>query len=155
VLVGKRWETSMGPQLGLIVAVAASAVFALSAGTAVAQDLPGIQTPSHNIFCMASPAMQDQPAEMRCDIRQMSNRPLPTPASCPESWGDAFFVDQAGPGKLMCHGDTVANPSYPVLDYGRTWSVYGFTCLSQTTGLTCRNGQGHGFSISREEQKLF
>jgi hypothetical protein len=142
--------------LGSIVAAAAFAASALNAGSAGAQDLPGIQTPSHNIFCMASPAMEGQPTpELRCDIRQMTTRPPRPPANCPESWGDAFFIDPTGPGKLMCHGDTVTNPSYPVLAYGRTWSVYGFACLSQTTGLTCRNAQGHGFSISREAQKVF
>ena len=142
--------------LGLIVAVAASAAFAVNSTSAEAQDLPGIQTPSHNIFCMASAAMEGQPTpELRCDIRQMTTRAPPPPANCPESWGDAFFIDPIGPGKLMCHGDTVANPSDPVLAYGRTWNVYGFTCISQTTGLTCRNGQGHGFSISREAQKVF
>jgi hypothetical protein len=142
--------------LGLIVAVAASAAITIVAASAAAQDLPSIQTPSHNIFCMASPAMEGQPTpELRCDIRQMTNRGPPAPSNCPMSWGDAFFVDPTGPGKLMCHGDTVTNPSDPVLAYGTSWNVYGFTCLSQTTGLTCRNGQGHGFSISREVQKVF
>jgi hypothetical protein len=146
----------MGRRLGLTVAVAASAALAVNAGSARAQDLPGIQTPSHNIMCMASPAMEGQPTpELRCDIRQMTNPLPPPPASCPESWGDAFFIDPTGPGKLMCHGDTVANPSDPVLAYGEIWNVYGFTCLSQTTGLTCRNGQGHGFTISREAQRVF
>jgi hypothetical protein len=44
-----------------------------------------IETPSNNIFCMESPAMEGQPTpELRCDIRQMTNRPPPVPAKCPE-----------------------------------------------------------------------
>jgi hypothetical protein len=146
----------MGRSLGLTIAVAASAAFAVNAASAAAQDLPAIQTPSHNIFCFASPAMAGQPtAELRCDLQQMTDRRPPPPANCPGSYGDAFFVDPTGPGHLLCHGDTTMNPSDPVQAYGTTWNVYGFSCLSQTTGLTCRNGQGHGFSISREAQKVF
>lgn len=142
--------------LVVTVAAAASAALAVNVASAAAQDLPGIQTPSHNIFCMATPAMEGQPTpELRCDIRQTINRLPPPPANCPLSWGDAFSINSTGPGQLTCHGDTVANPADPVLAYGATWNVYGFTCLSQTTGLTCRNGQGHGFSISREAQKIF
>jgi len=146
----------MGRSFGLILGVAAYLAVAVGATSVAAQDLLGIQTPSHNIFCMASPAMEGQPTpELRCDIRQTTNPLPPPPASCPLSWGDAFFIDPTGPGKLTCHGDTVANPADPLLAYGTTWNVYGFTCLSQITGLTCRNGQGHGFSISREAQTVF
>ena len=143
-------------QSSLKAVIAVTAVAAFAAASARAQDLPGVQTPSHNIYCMASPAMEGQPNPvMRCDIQQMSTRMPPPPPNCPLSWGDAFFLEPTGPGQLMCHGDTVANPSYPILDYGKTWSIYGFTCQSQTTGMTCTNSQGHGFAISREAQNLF
>jgi hypothetical protein len=108
-----------------------------------AQDLPGAQTPSRNIFCLASPAGEGQPtAELRCDIEQTSTRPPPAPKSCPLNWGNAFVVDPTGPGRLLCHGDTVRNSEDPVIAYGTQWRVYSFTCTSQTTGLTCLNGQG-------------
>jgi hypothetical protein len=55
----------------------------------------------------------------------------------------------------MCHGDTVADPSAPVIPYGTQWRAYGFVCTSQTTGLTCVNSAGHGFSLSRAVQKVF
>lgn len=138
-----------------LVAVAAFAALAFAAGGAGAQDMDSIQTPSHNIFCLATPAGDGQPAELRCDVQQMTNRPPRPPKDCPLNWGDSFYVDLTGPGDLMCHGDTVKNPEAPVIVYGDTWRIYGFTCLSQTTGLTCRNPQGHGFSISRGAQKVF
>jgi hypothetical protein len=43
----------------------------------------------------------------------------------------------------------------PVLAYGRTWRKAGFACTAQRTGLTCRNGSGHGWSLSRERQRIF
>jgi hypothetical protein len=126
------------------------------AGAAAAQDFMGAQAPSHNIFCQASPAGDGQPTpELRCDIQQKSTRSPPAPRDCPLSWGDAFAVDPTGPGHLICHGDTVANPDDPVIAYGTQWRAYGFTCTSQTTGMTCVNGQGHGFSLSRAVQRVF
>jgi hypothetical protein len=138
-----------GAIIGALAAVSLAAV-------ADAQDVESAQTPSRNIACMAMPPGPDQPRpQLRCDIRQMSSRPPPAPRNCPLSWGDAFVLDPAGPGRLMCHGDTVFDPSAPVLAYGRQWRPYSFTCTSQTTGLTCVNPAGHGFSLSRAVQKVF
>jgi hypothetical protein len=129
---------------------------ALLAAAAGAQDLIGAQTPSHNIFCLASPPGEGQPApQIRCDIQQKSTRSPPAPRNCPLSWGDAFGLNPTGPGFLVCHGDTVANTDDPVIAYGTQWRAYGFVCTSQTTGLTCVNGQGHGFSLSRAAQRVF
>jgi hypothetical protein len=123
---------------------------------AAAQDLLSAQAPSHNIACLAAPAGPDQPRpQLRCDIRNTNTRPPRAPASCPLSWGDAFVLDPTGPGRLFCHGDTTANPDAPVIAYGTQWRPYGFICTSQTTGLTCVNGAGHGFSLSRAVQKVF
>lgn len=142
-------------QAALAVALA-SAVSIGATTSASAQDLPGAQTPSHNIFCLASPAGDGQPTpELRCDIQQTSTKAPKPPRSCPLSWGDAFVLDPTGPGRLLCHGDTTANRDDPVIAYGRQWRVYGFVCTSQTTGLTCVNGQGHGFSLARAAQKVF
>ena len=37
-----------------------------------------------------------------------------------------------------------------MLGYGATWGGGGLRCTSATTGLTCRNQDGHGFFVSRE-----
>ena len=135
---------------------ATAALAALAAGEAQAQGFLGAQTPSHNIFCQASPPDQDTPtAELRCDIQQTSNRAPKAPKSCPLSWGDAFVLRPTGRATLLCHGDTVANRDDPVIAYGTQWRAYGFTCTSQTTGITCVNAQGHGFSLSRASQRVF
>lgn len=134
---------------------AATSALALGAGPAAAQDLEGVRTPSGNIYCMAWPAQDGEPAGLRCDIRETSNRLPPRPADCEEDWGDAFGLTPSGRGHRLCHGDTVANDAYPVLGYGRSWTRYGMTCVSRTTGLTCSNRQGHGFALSRAAQSVF
>jgi len=64
-------------------------------------------------------------------------------------------LNPTGPGQLFCHGDTVQNPDAMVIPYGTQWRPYGFVCTSQTTGLTCVNAGGHGFSISKASRKVF
>jgi hypothetical protein len=136
--------------------IAALAALAGAVTPAAAQEFLSAQAPSHNIACQAESAGPDQPRpQLRCDIQQTSTRPPRPPASCPLSWGDSFVLDPTGPGRLLCHGDTVADPSARVIPYGTQWRPYGFTCTSQTTGLTCVNGAGHGFTLSRAVQKAF
>jgi hypothetical protein len=138
-----------------IAALALGAWAGLVSG-ADAQEFLGAQTPTHNIHCQAAPPSQDQPTpELRCDIRNKTTRSPRPPRNCPLSWGDAFALDPTGPGRLLCHGDTVANPENPVVLYGTQWRAYGFTCTSQTSGMTCVNGEGHGFALSRASQKVF
>lgn len=136
--------------------VMAFGALAVAASSAAAQDFQSAQTPSRNIACMAMPPEADQPRpQLRCDVRQMTSRRPPRPRGCDLDWGDAFVLDPTGPGRLTCHGDTVADPSAWVIPYGRQWRAYGFVCTSQTSGLTCVNHQGHGFALSRAVQKVF
>ncbi len=136
--------------------LAALAALAGAVSPAAAQEFLSAQAPSHNIACQAESAGPDQPRpQLRCDIRQTSTRPPRPPANCPLSWGDAFVLDPTGPGRLLCHGDTVADPSARVIPYGTQWRPFGFICTSQTTGLTCVNEAGHGFTLSRAVQKAF
>ena len=52
------------------------------------------------------------------------------------------------------NGEGRAYSKRPVLGYGKTWKRSGFTCVSRSTGLTCRRGS-HGFFLSRESRRLF
>ena len=126
------------------------------AGGARAQDEQGFKMPSRNVYCIIEDADGDQPMDLRCDIQQMSTRAPRAPASCPLSWGDAFSITpNGGRGRLVCHGDTTKNDDLPTLAYGSYWNHAGFSCASKTTGVTCTNARGHGFSLSREAQKVF
>jgi len=116
----------------------------------------GFKMPSRNVYCIIEDAADSQPTDLRCDIQQMNN-PMPAPPSnCPLSWGDAFSVTQNGSsGRMVCHGDTTKHDDLPVLTYGSVWNQRGFSCKSETSGLTCVNVRGHGFTLSRASQRTF
>ena len=130
--------------------------FVTAAHCANAQGEPGFKMPSKNVYCIIEDAVDSQPTDLRCDIQQMNN-PMPTPPSnCPLSWGDAFSITQNGSsGRMVCHVDTTKNDDLPVLAYGSVWNQRGFSCKSETSGLTCVNSRGHGFSLSRASQRTF
>ena len=43
----------------------------------------------------------------------------------------------------------------PALPYDDVWEGFDVTRVSQTSGLLCLSGDGHGFFLSRERWKLF
>jgi hypothetical protein len=91
----------------------------------------------------------------RCDIFELTmSFPVP-PADCDLDWGHAFEVPAHGPAGPVCAGDTVADPGAFVLGYGKEVSLGGVTCSSASTGMTCVNTQGHGFSVARARQTVF
>lgn len=122
-----------------------------------AQQLSGFQAPSGNIHCMLE-ALGDvpgEPAVLRCDIMQTSNRAPRRPADCDGEWGKSLHVVAGAGSGLSCVGDTVRNDDWPVLRYGEIWQRAGFTCRSEKTGITCANGELRGFVLSRARQTLF
>lgn len=131
----------------------------LASGPAHAQDNTwGFTMPSGNIMCNLTPGEGGFQSQVRCDLQQLSSRPPAPPADCAADWGDAFAVQTKSTiGERICHaaGDEAQVPRGPVLAYGATWKGEGFTCTSQTTGVTCTNALGHGFAVSREAQRLF
>lgn len=42
-----------------------------------------------------------------------------------------------------------------VLRYGQTWRRSGVTCRLRTSGLSCRNRDGHGFHLARGAARRF
>jgi hypothetical protein len=78
------------------------------------------------------------------------------PADCELDWGDSSWI---GPGdrrgELFCRGDTVMNPDAAELGYGGSIARSGICCESDQTGLTCTNGAGHGFFLSKARQRIF
>lgn len=114
------------------------------------------QSPARNIRCIASPpgpAMDE--VELRCDIS--AYRPVWTepPEGCDLDWGGVLFLYETGKAMRGCVGDVGAAPDAPVLPYGETFRAGGILCRMEKVGLTCTNGLGHGFFMSRATQRLF
>ena len=131
-----------------------SLALCLLASPALADDYLAFHSPSGNIQCGLY-AGADQ-AGVRCDIGQMTQQTehLP-PADCEFDWGNSFAVDAVGQGYLACVSDAVADDSGMKLGYGQKVSLGGITCLSEKSGMTCRNEAGHGFTLSKAEQRVF
>jgi hypothetical protein len=110
------------------------------------------KTPSGNIGCAYSWFSGETPY-LRCDIRSgLVPRP-PKPNGCDLDWGYGYEMRSVGQAHSFCAGDTALDPRARVLAYGSRWSRGGFTCVSRTTGLTCRNRSGHGFLLSRARSR--
>ena len=138
------------------VAVAAAAAAVLGPPAVAAADVYAtFKLPSGNIGCGYSYFAGERPY-LRCEIISRL-RPMPSkPRGCTEGvWGRAVGMEDWSRAGGLCIGDTVMEPSAPVLPYGKNWSRGGFTCMSRTTGLTCKNRAGHGWFLSRERSYLF
>lgn len=132
-----------------------SAVFAalILSGPAWADDYLTFQSPTGNIHCGMYRGSQG--ASVRCDLRELSPSYTRAPAGCEFDWGSSFGVDDRGKGYLACVSDAVADPGNPVLPYGEAVSLGGISCVSAKTGMTCTNGEGHGFTVAKAKQKLY
>lgn len=128
----------------------------LIASPAAAMDLQSFRSPSDNIHCMFITDDEGR-SSVECELRSRANtRPArPRPADCDLEWGSRFALDATGKAGMVCHGDTIVDPSAPVVSYGEQLSAGGITCQSAETGMTCKNGKGRGFSLSRAKQTLF
>jgi hypothetical protein len=128
-------------------------VLALMPPPTLAQDVSGFRSPTGNIHCQYSGG--DDPT-VRCDLREMSNRPPPRPADCDLDWGKAFEISaNATAGTRLCYGDTVQNDGLPVLPYGQQFRRQRILCTSSEEGVECRNSNGYGFKIARASQTLW
>lgn len=116
-------------------------------------DLHFFQSPTGNIACLFDVGTT---TSVRCDLAQLNRSFMTPPKDCDLDWGDSFEVATGDKrGGLACHGDTVINPKALRLDYGSTLSFGDISCVSAKNGITCKTGQGHGFTVSRKMQSLF
>jgi hypothetical protein len=126
---------------------------ALAAAATAAATSSYFETPSRNIVCgYLSGGGQ---TELQCGVVSGLVPPGPKPA------GGCHGIDPAsnrlelsptGRPAGFCSGDAgvfAKQGLAPVLAYGHTWHKGGYTCASTPSGLTCRNGAGHGFFLSR------
>lgn len=125
----------------------------LLASAASAQDYIAFRSPSGNIQCAI---FGGDYAGVRCDMSELTQTYKTPPADCEFDWGASFGVDPGSrKGYLACVSDAIADPSGVVLGYGEQLTLAGITCTSETTGITCTNPAGHGFSIAKAKQHLF
>jgi hypothetical protein len=110
------------------------------------------RTPSGKLGC----AYTKDPTTLRCDTA------YPTRFSrsghhCTEGdYGHSFQMSPGGRSGAICAGDTVLSATNArTIPYGHTWTIGPYGCTSQTSSLTCTNGQGHGWRLSLQEQRLF
>ena len=107
-------------------------------------------TPSRNIACRMSTG------DVRCDVVQRTWEVPPPPAECTRSYGTGAVLAGSGKGELSCVGDTVADPSLSVLDYGQGVRFGDMVCVSKENGMRCENPRtGHGFAVARASYDLF
>jgi hypothetical protein len=107
-------------------------------------------TPSGNIACLM------RADEVRCDVLERTWTLPPKPADCDLDFGNGVLLVSAGPARLSCIGDTVADPALPKLAYGQAVRYAGVVCVSRETGLRCDNPvTGHGFRVSRGSYEVF
>jgi hypothetical protein len=110
----------------------------------------GLQMPSRNIGCIFSRS----PQYVRCDVRTGLRPPPPRPKNCDLDWAYGLEMTVTSRAHTFCAGDTALGQG-PVLAYGATLKILGFTCSSQRVGLRCANRAGHGFFLSRERWRTF
>lgn len=114
------------------------------------------QSPSGNIVCSTSASLNPE-GGVTCFIGDMTNsKPaLPRRKDCDFDWGQMFAVDKTGKAYMLCYSDYPFDPNPTILHYGQTLKGKTYQCTSQATGMTCKNNSGHGFTLSKNSQKLF
>lgn len=128
--------------------LAAALTTGLSAADAMADAF--FHAPSRNISCVVGGG------SARCDIASHTWRITRRPAGCHLDFGNGFTLARRGSrGQVSCAGDTLIGSRGTTLRYGRRITRTGITCTSRSSGMTCRNGRGHGFFVSRQSYRLF
>jgi hypothetical protein len=141
--------------------IVGAAVFgAVAAGaSSSASGFGFFKTPSGKIVCQWATGGSPS-ASVECGVPAGRKIPKSGPACQHLDYvGNRISLSVAGRVQLVpCAGDAgpYADPAHTVyLHYGKTWSAPGLTCTEATKGLTCRNRDGHGFSISLRGWSVF
>ena len=119
------------------------------------EDIGSFKTPSGNAFCIASRDTRTNTAFLTCQLTTITAKIPAKPKDCDLDWGYRFEMNERGKAARGCYGDTIANPNYKTLVYGKTWKVTGFTCDLTKARLRCVNLEKHGFELSKAIQKFF
>lgn len=121
----------------------------------VRADVWTFETPSENIQCSVGQEAGIE-SDITCTIIERSGSPaLPRPSDCASDWGHTFSMRETGPAEILCTRTSTDRSGFDRAEYGVTGEFGGFTCHSSTKGLECTNRDGHGFFLSRKEQRVF
>ena len=124
--------------LPIIVAAICAALTCPSAAQAVYKPF---QTPSGQIMCAYFNDFGGA-LQIRCDLLFLNDR--------------AAVLRPTGKGRIVKVTDAAGNPRSRVLAYGTSTRFGIYTCTSRRTGLTCKSRRtGHGFTVSRQSQRVF
>ena len=100
------------------------------------------QMPSGNIRC------ESFSSSLLCVIYS-GLVPDPSHHSCPVDW-IGVFIEVGEYASPSCSGDPgISMDPATELQYEQTWELEGVACLSEETGLTCRDESGNGFTLAR------
>jgi hypothetical protein len=124
--------------LSLLVAVVCATLAFPAAAQAVYRTF---QTPSGQIMCAYFNDFGGA-LQIRCDLLFLNDR--------------AAVVRPSGKGRIVKVTDAAGNPRSRRLAYGTSTRFGIYTCTSRRTGLTCKSRRtGHGFTVSRQSQRVF
>ena len=98
---------------------------------------------------------RSQMGSIRCDTGDNTAKMPPRPKDCDGDYEAVAVLSPHGKGKVWdCVTDS-ARGQGSILQYGSKLSLYGITCTSRRTGLTCINLDKRGWEISKERRRSF
>lgn len=131
------------PRTGTVIVVLLGAtVVALAGAIPATAKTTKFRTPSQNIYCLYSSTGRSG-AYIRCDVLSLNDV--------------GFVLERRKRARRVRITDTVTDPPKARdLAYGKSRRFGSFRCFSRTSGLTCRSRtSGHGFTLSRQRQRVF
>jgi len=101
-------------------------------------------TPSKNIWCV----YQADRSRLRCDVSKRAWKDW----GCKHygCFGPGFILPNTGKASPKEVSDSLSGSSGSVLSYGTSISFGQIQCISQTSGLTCKNKTGGYLHLNRE-----
>ena len=144
--------------VSLVLALLAAAAFSAAAGGAGGRTLVGFRSPTGNIKCHYDPHGLGSPNPtrlVRCSLDHADYAAALQRRCLAGDW-HGFTLMPARKPFLFCPGGASGDRiTYTTLAYGKSWRRGPYTCTSRVTGVTCRNGTGHGLFVSRQAYRTW
>jgi len=94
-----------------------------------------------------------------CEIHRSENNIQPhtaRPEACGNGdWHYRFAIDDQGEARAFCVDDKLRNLSATPLANGATQRRKNWQCTAQAHGITCKNADRHGFTLTPTQQRFF